>query len=366
MANLDNIVQGIQQLRQQVQEMADNQTAQGEAQEEQGERLQHALENPRGPHPEAMSLRPPSFKGLVTEDADRWLKRFQSYADYCNMNDERKLRIFRLMVEGAAEVWYNGLANAVKANWGQLEAAFTAKYINANHLNWLKEQHLFARMQAPGECVESYITDVRQKCNQLQKGEGETRSIILRGLLPSIKAFVISQQPETLDELEAKAKLAESIEELKPQGLPAEKVNLIQETYDKGIGDLAASMERLREDMRQQARDVQFLKNNLRLSSWPRGDRNSQTSPRGNFRDYCTRCNRPGHTLDNCVRRPPPRDMTCHFCHRKGHFKRDCLTMNRMRVGGNQRSPVPSTGRNPPLNYSRAVQNGAGTRPRQM
>ena len=150
-------------LRQQVQEMAAHQAVQ----EEQGERLQHAIENPRGPPPEVMSLRPPSFKGLVTDDADRWLKRFQSYADYCNMDDNRKLRIFRLMVEGAAEVWYNGLANAVKANWGQLQAAFTAKYIDANHLNWLKEQHLFSRIQAPGEPVESYITDVRQKCNQL-------------------------------------------------------------------------------------------------------------------------------------------------------------------------------------------------------
>ena len=175
---------------------------------------------------------------------------------------------------------------------------------------------------------------------------------------------MISQQPETLDELEAKAKLAESIEELKPQSLPAEKINLIQETYDKGIGDLAASLERIREDMRQQARDVQFLKNNLRTSSWPRGDRGSQANPRGNFREYCVRCNRSGHSLDNCVRRPQPQDIYCTFCNRRGHLRKDC--MSRMRLENNRRPSLRPTGPNPPLNYPRAAQNGAGARPRQM
>ena len=70
---------------------------------------------------------------------------------------------------------------------------------------WLKEQCLLNRVQSPWESVEVYMTDVRQKCGQLQKGEAETQTIILRGLLPEIKAFVIGQQPETLDDLKANA-----------------------------------------------------------------------------------------------------------------------------------------------------------------
>ena len=115
------------------------------------------------------------------------------------MDDQRKARIFRLMVEQVAEVWYNSLSEAMRENWQQLQEAFNQKYINANNLHWLKQPGLFARVQGHGESVESYITDVRLRCSQLQKGEGETRSIILRGLLPGIKAFVTCQQLADLE-----------------------------------------------------------------------------------------------------------------------------------------------------------------------
>ena len=104
---------------------------------------------------------------------------------------------------------------------------------------------------------------MRQKCNQLQKSEIETKSIIFRGLLPEIKPFIIGQQPETLDDLEAKARLAESIESMKPrQNL--DRVNMMQETYDKNLEDFSKSISNLQEIVLQQSRDLQILRNNIR------------------------------------------------------------------------------------------------------
>ena len=118
-----------------------------------------------------------------------------------------------MILEQAAEVWYNDLPQVVKNDWDRLEEAFNQKYIDGNNLNWVKEQDWYTRVQRKDESVESYIMDIRQKCHQLQKGDAETRSLIVRGLLPPIKAaFVLGQQPENSEELEEKTKLAETIE----------------------------------------------------------------------------------------------------------------------------------------------------------
>ena len=119
------------------------------------------------------------------------------------------------MVEQAAEVWYNDLPQVVKND--RLEKAFNQKYIEGNNLNWVKEQDLFTTVQRKGESVELYIMDIRQKCHQLQTGDAETRSLILQGLLPTIKAFVLGQQQENSEQFEEKAKLAETIENLNPR-----------------------------------------------------------------------------------------------------------------------------------------------------
>ena len=146
MANLDALVQNIDQLRTQVQGLAHQNDQQDAAQEQNRIQIQQAIQQ-WGNQAEASSLRPASFKGLASEDADHCMKRFLSYSEFCNMDDQRKARIFRLMVEQAAQVWYNSLPEAVRENWQQLQEAFNQKYINANNLHWLKEQSLFAEFR---------------------------------------------------------------------------------------------------------------------------------------------------------------------------------------------------------------------------
>ena len=360
MANLDALVQNMDQLRTQVQGLIHQNDQQGAVQEQNRIRIQQAIQQ-RGNQAEASSLRPASFKGLASEDADRWMKRFLSYSEFCNMDDQRKARIFRLMVEQAAEVWYNSLPEAVRGNWQQLQEAFNQKYINANNLHWLKEQGLFARVQGREESVESYITDVRQRCSQLQKGEAETRSIILRGLLPGIKAFVIGQQPADLEEVELKAKLAESIENLKPKDASSDRVNLMQDTYNKSLGDLSKVINNLEGMVRQQGRDVQFMKVNMRSQPFQgRSPQGQNPVVRGNFRSYCQRCHRSGHTTVNCIRRPQPSDAICYQCNRRGHLKNDCPQLKQRQF--NQWNGAKRQS----LNYQNASQNGAVTQPRRM
>ena len=304
MANLDVMAQNIEELRDQLHRLVTQGDVNGGLQDELQQRLadqrirqeayhqeiQEAIQQ-RGPFPEANALRPSAFRGTASEDANRWLKRFISYVEYCNMNEQRKVRMFRLLLEGAAEVWYASLPDDVQ------QESFNEKFINANNLNWVKEQ----------------------RCNQLQKGEAETRSIILRGLLPNIKAFVIGHQPETLDDLESKARLAESVEKLKPREPQVDRINMLQENHLKRLEDLAKIIEQLQGTMNQQRRDMAFVK-----SSLSRG-RPNQGNPGGeSFWPFCSRCKIYGHTIGNCVRRPQPGDLVCFRCNQRGDIKREC------------------------------------------
>ena len=121
--------------------------------------IQEAIQQ-HGPFAEANALCPSAFQGTASEDANRWLKRFISYAEYCNMNEQRKVRMFHLLLEGAAEVWNASLPDDVQQDWEELQESFNEKLTNANNLNWVKEQRLFSWVQASSEPAESYITDV--------------------------------------------------------------------------------------------------------------------------------------------------------------------------------------------------------------
>ena len=94
------------------------------------------------------------------------------------------------------------------------------------------------------------------------RGEAMTR--LTRGLLSGITAFVIGQQPADLEEVELMAKLAESIENLKPKDVSSDRVNLIQDTYNKSLGGLSKAINNLEGMVQQQGRYVQFLNANMR------------------------------------------------------------------------------------------------------
>ena len=133
----------------------------------------------------------------------------------------------------------------------------------------------------------------------------------------------------------------------------------MQDTYNKSIGDLARAINGLEEMIKQQGRDVQYMKNNLR------GQRSMERPPpstlppvRGNFQPFCQHCNKVGHRTEICRRRPVSSEVVCYRCNRPGHIKRDCRQGKKL---GRGRENVPSR-----PNYRNASQIGAGTHYGQM
>ena len=95
---------------------------------------------------------------------------------------------------------------------------------------------------------------------------------------------MIGQQPADLEEVELKAKLVESIENLKPKDTSSDRVNLMQDIYNKSLGDLSKAINNLEGMVRQQGRDVQFMKANMRSQQFQGRNLQGQNPVvRGNF-----------------------------------------------------------------------------------
>ena len=221
-----------------------------------------------------------------------------------------------MFLDGPAFVWAGTLAN--DADWAQLRESFATRFINDPTLQYCFRQEFDSRMQGTHESVELYVNDIRRLGAKLNKPDGELRDKLMRGLLPVYRAFVLSQQPATANEVEEKAKIAELVEQTKaPQTQPAPQVvNAV--SYDRdGIKELTAL---IRKQGEQQAALQQQL-NDLQMKQGTQYQQGAQYQQGPRYQQG------PHYQREPQNQRGPQRQQqpkTCFYCGKIGHIKRDC------------------------------------------
>ena len=60
-----------------------------------------------------------------------WKGLIVTCTEYCNMNEQREVMVFRLLRKAAGEVWYKSLTDDLQQNWEELQEGFTEKFIVA-------------------------------------------------------------------------------------------------------------------------------------------------------------------------------------------------------------------------------------------
>lgn len=68
------------------------------------------------------------FSGTSSEDAQLWWNSFDLFKNFKEINSQRALAIFPLMLKDDAMTWYLGQPAATKADWTQLQTAFKERY----------------------------------------------------------------------------------------------------------------------------------------------------------------------------------------------------------------------------------------------
>ena len=82
-------------------------------------------------------------------------------------------------MDGAAADWYDGIADADKANFGEFEKAFIQRYGIPTDLKYKQRSDMFRRKQGMEEPVEEFISGILKMRKECGASEEDAISAVL-------------------------------------------------------------------------------------------------------------------------------------------------------------------------------------------
>ncbi|HSN24072.1 MAG TPA: hypothetical protein VLS45_07885, partial [Methylomicrobium sp.] len=157
------------------------------------------------------SFAPPPFKGLPSEDAERWLRRFSYYVDYRKLSDDEALQLFKLLLSDTAADWLESLDDADKRSIRSIMKCFISRFETSEVYRWKQASEIFTRQQGPTETVDIFITDVLNLAKRVPIDDQKIiRFALLKGFKPAIRQHVLQSSADTLDATIKAARIAEA------------------------------------------------------------------------------------------------------------------------------------------------------------
>jgi hypothetical protein len=235
-----------------------------------------------------------SYSGNPDEDLESFVSRFNDYATLKDFTDAKKLLAFNTCIMGHARVLLDSAQDSEKDTVDKIKQLLSGNF-EGSSWKWAIESRLINRKQKPSESVDNFASDIMLWCRQLKKPESETLSIFVRGLLPSLRAFVMAKQPETFRNALDAAKLGVTVQECnepvletKPQVATVQPEAAIYQSLNK-VTDLLANMS-ARLDKLESANSTNSTQSTASNENRPKPQRTV----------ICWRCGFRGHKVANC------------------------------------------------------------------
>jgi len=288
---------------------------------------------------------PPIFDG-ISPDAEKWLAHMRRYTTYRQMSEADQLAAFPLFLKEAAIDWYDALEEDVQGDLEQLLDEFKTYFCPSALDHALRGESVFTRVQRPSERVRDYVAAVQKLARHMPHlDEQIIKYIVLRGLLPRTKAFVLAQRAETIPEILAAAKIAETagIASAEAGGDDLSEIKDEIRASRAEVRQLSSRMDRMTTNVvtprspspirgyrDSPARRVTF--GDPQPESSPRDGapafrRFQRGQPRSRGRGTMSSCDRCGRTHGGIC---PAMNVHCFACGRRGHLKIRCRSGRRM------------------------------------
>lgn len=148
----------------------------------------------------------PHFSG--DSDSKLWITQFQLMVTAKGLNEAKARTTLPLYLKDTALRWYISLDDDIKGDYDLLKESFQARFQPDPRTKWQRTAELYTVTQNQST-VEDYIARITTKTAELQLPDEQTFNIILNGLKPCIRQFVLQQNPGTIQELAQSAKLAQ-------------------------------------------------------------------------------------------------------------------------------------------------------------
>jgi hypothetical protein len=249
------------------------------------------------------------YSGSPNDDVDTFISSFKNYAKLRDFIEEKSVLALQTKIYGHARIYLDSIAIGEKNTIDKIEQLFKDNF-EGSSWKWNIESKLLSRKQLPAESHDDYACDIIKWCKQLKKSDSEQLSVFVRGLLPSVRAFVFAKEPKTFKEALDAARLGISVQQTAKESSPSMNtespqvsVNSIHSTLDTLTGivsNIATRMEKLEHN-----KHVSFSSPVKEHSSSSANEHNfSQTGthpsqvPRRKL--VCDRCGRVGHGWRKC------------------------------------------------------------------
>jgi hypothetical protein len=158
---------------------------------------------------ESLALGPPVFTGTISQEPKAWLNNLQAYSAYKDLDDTKKLALFKLRLDGYAREWLTTLAADKQDTFAHLSAAFLETFQPRELEKFRFAKELFNLKQQPEQSVDAFITQIKVKAALVGMDAKSQMWAALNGLLPHISAYVIEHAPESLDDILKHARIVE-------------------------------------------------------------------------------------------------------------------------------------------------------------
>ena len=139
------------------------------------------------------AIHPVVFRGRHDEHFHMFIKKFELYCEFCNIEGRAKLILFRLLLEELANNFYDTLDDSVQSDFDKLKAAFVDHFQSDPAL--INSDKLDSMSVKSDEHIEDYISKVLTLCDSMQMDEEAKVRALQRCLTPSMKAQVLMTCP---------------------------------------------------------------------------------------------------------------------------------------------------------------------------
>lgn len=251
----------------------------------------------------AFNFRPQSFDGSKLEQANKWLRNFNRYADLAGVDDANRCTLLGLLLSGTAETWFNSLAEDVRTDWARLQPAFRTKFIDVEVTRMQRQLATLTRVQQVGETVDAYFTDARSKLEEHRFPAHFEITLLINGLRADVKGLVMQHQPfATVDALLHKARHIEASlrsNPVNPYVTPVAPVlaNVTKEEMIVTCGDLEKMRQGLVEQIAKQVQELGLGQTSHQYVAPKAGPRQVRFAGDNNS---CYTCGRTSHYARDC------------------------------------------------------------------
>jgi hypothetical protein len=195
------------------------------------------------------------YSGNANDDLDSFISRFKDYSVLRDYNAAKSVLALNSVIDGHARVFLDTIPTSEKDSIAKIQALLKSNFEGASW-RWAVESQLLIRRQHSSESLDSYASDIMLWCKQIKKSDAELSSIFIRGLLPAIRAFVLSKEPESFRNALDAARLAVAVQRtteesvpslpsVNPNSQPSASTNAIHTTLESITGLVANISNRL-------------------------------------------------------------------------------------------------------------------------